>query len=62
MICFLGAGALGSTLGGVLTEVGNEVWLIDRNAAQVETMKCPVAGCLKHRYPTNAARATHPNT
>jgi 2-dehydropantoate 2-reductase len=38
-ICFLGAGALGSTLGGVLTEAGNEVWLIDRNAAQVETMK-----------------------
>ena len=26
-ICFLGAGALGSALGGVLTEAGNEVWL-----------------------------------
>lgn len=28
-ICMLGAGALGSTIGGVLAEAGNEVWLID---------------------------------
>jgi 2-dehydropantoate 2-reductase len=28
-ICFMGAGALGATLGGVLTEGGNDVWLID---------------------------------
>lgn len=31
----LGAGALGSALGGVLTEAGHEVWLITRNAAHV---------------------------
>ncbi len=37
-ICVLGAGALGCALGGVLTEAGNEVWLINRNAAQVEAM------------------------
>ncbi len=34
----LGAGSLGSTLGGVLTEAGNEVWLINRNAEQVDAM------------------------
>lgn len=28
-ICMLGAGALGSALGGVLTEGGHEVWLVD---------------------------------
>ena len=37
-ICILGAGALGCALGGVLTEAGNDVWLINRNAAQVEAM------------------------
>jgi ketopantoate reductase len=37
-ICFLGAGALGCALGGVLTEAGNEVWLINRNADQVNAM------------------------
>ncbi len=37
-ICILGAGALGCAIGGVLTEAGNEVWLINRNAAQVEAM------------------------
>ena len=37
-VCVLGAGSLGSTLGGVLTEAGNEVWLINRNADQVEAM------------------------
>lgn len=37
-ICMLGAGALGSTIGGVLTEAGNEVWLIDRNPVQVEIL------------------------
>jgi 2-dehydropantoate 2-reductase len=31
-ICILGAGALGCALGGVLTEGGHEVWLINRNA------------------------------
>jgi 2-dehydropantoate 2-reductase len=39
-ICVLGAGALGCAIGGVLTEGGNEVWLINRNAAQVEAMNC----------------------
>lgn len=37
-ICMLGAGALGSTIGGVLTEGGNEVWLIDRNPDQVDIL------------------------
>ena len=37
-ICILGAGALGCALGGVLTEAGNEVWLINRNADQVAAM------------------------
>ncbi|WP_332776610.1 ketopantoate reductase family protein [Polaromonas sp.] len=37
-ICVLGAGALGCAIGGVLTEAGHEVWLINRNAAQVEAM------------------------
>ena len=37
-ICMLGAGALGSTIGGVLTEAGHEVWLIDRNPASVAAL------------------------
>ena len=37
-ICMLGAGALGSTIGGVLTEGGNEVWLIDAFAEHVDAM------------------------
>ncbi len=37
-ICILGAGALGCALGGVLIEAGHEVWLINRNAAQVNAM------------------------
>jgi 2-dehydropantoate 2-reductase len=37
-ICVLGAGALGCAIGGVLTEAGHEVWLINRNAGQVEAM------------------------
>ena len=37
-ICILGAGALGCALGGVLTEAGNKVWLINRNADQVDAM------------------------
>jgi 2-dehydropantoate 2-reductase len=37
-ICILGAGALGCALGGVLTEAGNEVWLVNRNADQVDAM------------------------
>jgi 2-dehydropantoate 2-reductase len=37
-ICFLGAGALGSALGGVLTEAGNDVWLVDRSAAHVDAI------------------------
>ena len=38
-ICILGAGALGCALGGVLTEAGNEVWLINRNKAHIEAMR-----------------------
>lgn len=34
----LGAGALGSALGGVLTEAGHEVWLITRNQAHVDAI------------------------
>lgn len=37
-ICMLGSGALGSALGGVLTEGGNEVWLIDAWAGHVDAM------------------------
>jgi 2-dehydropantoate 2-reductase len=37
-ICFLGSGALGSALGGVLTEGGNDVWLIDAWAGHVDAM------------------------
>jgi 2-dehydropantoate 2-reductase len=37
-VCVLGAGALGCAMGGVLTEAGHEVWLINRNAAQVDAM------------------------
>jgi 2-dehydropantoate 2-reductase len=37
-IYVLGAGALGCAMGGVLTEAGHEVWLINRNVAQVEAM------------------------
>lgn len=37
-ICMLGSGALGSALGGVLTEAGNDVWLIDAWAGHVDAM------------------------
>ena len=37
-ICVLGAGALGCAMGGVLTEAGHEVWLINRHPVQVEAM------------------------
>jgi 2-dehydropantoate 2-reductase len=37
-ICVLGAGALGCAIGGVLTEAGNTVWLVNRNATQVDAM------------------------
>lgn len=37
-ICIVGAGALGCAMGGVLTEGGHEVWLVNRNAAQVDVM------------------------
>jgi 2-dehydropantoate 2-reductase len=37
-ICFIGAGALGCSLGGILSEGGSEVFLIDLNAAHVETL------------------------
>jgi 2-dehydropantoate 2-reductase len=34
----LGAGALGSAIGGVLSEAGHEVWLITRNQAHVDAI------------------------
>lgn len=37
-ICFLGAGSLGSTIGGVLSDGGSDVWLVDRWAEHVEAM------------------------
>ena len=37
-ICMLGSGALGSALGGVLTEGGNDVWLIDAWNVHVDAM------------------------
>ena len=37
-ICMLGSGALGSTLGGVLTEGGNDVRLIDAWAGHIDAM------------------------
>ena len=37
-ICFIGAGALGSTIGGVLTEGGNDIWLVDSYQAHVDAM------------------------
>lgn len=37
-ICVLGAGSLGCALGGVLSEAGNDVWLINRHVDQVDAM------------------------
>ncbi|MDB5850059.1 MAG: 2-dehydropantoate 2-reductase [Rhodoferax sp.] len=37
-ICVLGAGALGCAIGGVLTEDGHEVWLVNRGRAHVDAM------------------------
>lgn len=34
----LGAGSLGSAIGGVLTEAGHEVWLVTRNRAHVDAI------------------------
>lgn len=37
-VCFVGAGAIGSSLGGVLTGGGLDVWLLDKWAEHVEAM------------------------
>src|SRR5262249_6898047 len=37
-ICFIGAGALGSTIGGTLARGGAEVWLIDPFRAHVDAI------------------------
>ena len=37
-ICFVGAGALGCSLGGILSEAGSDVYLIDRNPAHLEAL------------------------
>lgn len=38
-IAVLGAGALGCALGGVLTEAGHEVWLVNRGREHVDAMR-----------------------
>ena len=38
-IAVLGAGSLGCAMGGVLTEAGHEVWLINRHADRVEHLR-----------------------
>ena len=38
-ISVLGAGSLGCAMGGVLTEAGHEVWLINRHAERVEHLR-----------------------
>lgn len=38
-ICILGAGALGSAIGGVLSEGGHEVWLVNRGQAHVDAIR-----------------------
>ena len=38
-IAILGAGSLGCAMGGVLTEAGHEVWLINRHADRVEHLR-----------------------
>ena len=38
-ICVLGAGALGCAIGGVLSEGGSDVWLINRSQAHVAAMR-----------------------
>lgn len=38
-MCVLGAGALGCALGGVLTEAGHDVWLLNRGLAHVNAMR-----------------------
>lgn len=37
-VCIVGAGSLGSAIGGRLAEAGNEVWLVTRNRAHVEAI------------------------
>jgi 2-dehydropantoate 2-reductase len=39
-ICFIGAGALGSTIGGTLAKGGADVWLIDPFQAHVDAINC----------------------
>ncbi len=38
-ICILGAGSLGCAIGGLLTEAGNDVWLVNRNDNQVQALR-----------------------
>jgi 2-dehydropantoate 2-reductase len=38
-ICVLGAGALGCAIGGVLTEAGADVWLLNRSPAHVAALR-----------------------
>lgn len=38
-LCVLGAGALGCAIGGVLTQAGHDVWLVNRGQAHVNAMR-----------------------
>ena len=58
-IGILGAGALGCALGGVLTQAGHEVWLVNRNVNHVNAMRTHglvmrVAG-VDHSVPVHAS-------
>ncbi|TXT38026.1 MAG: 2-dehydropantoate 2-reductase [Comamonadaceae bacterium] len=58
-IGILGAGALGCALGGVLTQAGHEVWLVNRNVNHVNAMRTRglvmrVAG-VDHTVPVRAS-------
>ena len=46
-ICFIGAGALGSTIGGTLARSGADVWLIDPFQAHVAAINAPACACWK---------------
>lgn len=54
-ICFMGAGALGATIGGVLTEGGNDVWLIDAYQAHVDAMNSAGLSMLEGETERNVA-------
>lgn len=54
-ICFIGAGALGSTIGGTLAKGGADVWLIDPYQAHVDAMNANGLRILEAGNETNIA-------